>query len=905
MTDVSSDAPPAGSTPGSIAWHALPARDAISRLDSHCDGLSAREAEARFGRYGPNLLPRAPRRPALLRFLTQFHNILIYLLVAAAAITALIGHYVDAAVIVAVVVINAVIGFIQEGRAEAALEAIRAMLSPQASVLRDGHRLTLSAAELVPGDVVLLEPGDRVPADLRLIHVKGLEVEEAVLTGESLPVRKHVEPVDEGAVVGDRSSLAFSGTLVTRGHGSGLVVETGTRTEIGRIGTMIEAVEVVSTPLLRQVGRFGRWLAVIVLAASSAVFAWGVLVNGWPASEMFLAAVGLAVAAIPEELPAILTIALAFGVERMARRNAIVRRLPAVETLGSVTVICSDKTGTLTRNEMMVEKVATADAVFRVTGSGYGPDGDLMLSDGPIDPAGRPELVEIGRAVSLCSDARLRRDGGDWRVEGDPMEGALLAFAAKVGVDRDGAAADLPRLDAIPFESETQLMATLHGDADGGVVYVKGAPERLLALCDRQRGTGGDERIDLGRWHRRLEDMTAGGERVIAVATRAAPVGLTDIEMPDLEEGLTLLGLVGLADPPRREAIQAVEDCRTAGIRTKMITGDHPETARSIGARFGFATDEVMTGRDFDMLDAERLAERAAKVDLFARTSPEHKLRLVEALQSRGEIVAMTGDGVNDAPALKRADVGVAMGIKGSEAAKEAAQIVLADDNFASIARAVEQGRTVYENIRKSIAFMLPTNGGEAMIVIGAVLVALPLPITAIQILWINMVTTVTLALALAFEPAEAAIMQRPPRRPRSAIITPYLTWRIFYVSVLMTAAVFALFLYAQSSDGLERARALSVNAIVAMEAVYLLNSRFLHSSVLSFKGLFGSRPVLVAIGAVLLMQLAFTYLPFFQDVFGTVGLSIGDWGLVAAVAAGLFLIVEIEKAVSRRLMSR
>jgi magnesium-transporting ATPase (P-type) len=891
------------------AWHALTVRAALDRLGSHRDGLDATEAAERLRRYGLNVLPKAPRRSAAVRFLAQFNNMLVYLLIGAAIITAAISHITDAAVILAVVVINAVVGFIQEGRAEAALEAIRTMLAPHASVLRDGHRLTLTASELVPGDVVLLEPGDRIPADIRLLHVKGLQIDEAVLTGESLPVAKHVEPVAEDAVIGDRADLAFFGTLVTRGHGSGVVVETGTRTEIGRIGTMIEGVGTVMTPLLRRVGAFGRGLAFVVLAASATMFAWGVLVNQWPVNEMFLAAVGLAVAAIPEELPAILTIALAFGVERMARRNAIVRRLPAVETLGSVTVICSDKTGTLTRNEMAVETVATVDKVYSVSGTGYGPDGSITVDDAAIDPAGDANLTELAQAVCLCSDARLRRDHGDWRVEGDPMEGALIAFAAKAGVDGERDCAALPRIDVIPFESETQLMATLHrageGGGEGGVIYVKGAPERLLALCDRQRDAVRDERIDMAAWHRRIEGMTAAGERVIAVATRAVPESLTDMEMVDLEEGLTMLGLIGLADPPRREAIQAVADCRAAGIRIKMITGDHPETARSIAGRFGLATTEVMTGRDFDVLDADALAERAADIDVFARTSPEHKLRLVEALQSRGEIVSMTGDGVNDAPALKRADVGVAMGIKGSEAAKEAAQIVLADDNFASIAKAVEQGRTVYENIRKSIAFMLPTNGGEAMIVIGAIAVGLPLPITPIQILWINMVTTVTLALALAFEPAEEATMKSPPRSPKESIIGPYLVWRIAYVSVLMTAVAFVLFLYGESARGLDHARGLVVNLIVALEAAYLVNSRFVRGSVLSFKGLFGSRPVLIAIGVVILMQLAFTYLPPFQATFATEPLSLFEWGLVITAAAGLFVIVEIEKIVTRALLRR
>jgi magnesium-transporting ATPase (P-type) len=634
------------------------------------------------------------------------------------------------------------------------------------------------------------------------------------------------------------------------------------------------------------------------------MFGWGVLINQWPLSEMFLASVGLAVAAIPEELPAILTIALAFGVERMARRNAIVRRLPAVEALGSVTVICSDKTGTLTRNEMVVEEVATADKVYRVTGTGYAPDGKVALDNGPVDPLGQPALMELARAVSLCSDARLRRVDDHWRVEGDPMEGALLAFAAKAGIngERDGAA--MPRLDTIPFESETQLMATLHRGMKGGVIYVKGAPERLLALCDRQRDAVHDERIDMAAWHRRLEQMTAAGERVIAVATRSVPSDLVDMEFDDLEEGLTMLGLVGLADPPRPEAIQAVADCRAAGIDIKMITGDHPETARSIAGRFGLATDEVMTGRDFEVLDPLDLAERAANVDVFARTSPEHKLRLVEALQRQGEIVAMTGDGVNDAPALKRADVGVAMGIKGSEAAKEAAQIVLADDNFASIARAVQQGRTVYENIRKSIAFMLPTNTGEALIIIGAILMGLPLPITPIQILWVNMVTTVTLALALAFEPAEDDIMQRPPRAPAEPIIGPYLVWRTIYVSLFMTVVAFALFMHVDGNNGLDHARSLAVNVIVMFEAVYLLNSRFIYRPVLSLRGLFGSSPVLIALAAVVVLQIAFTYLPFFQTLFSTRPLSLADWGLVGGAGLGLFLIVEFEK-IARRFLVR
>ncbi|MEJ8573939.1 HAD-IC family P-type ATPase [Microbaculum marinum] len=891
------------------AWHAMAAEDVLRDLSSGHDGLGGAEAERRIGRFGPNRLPPAGARHPLGRLLAQFHNTLIYVLIGAAAITAAIGHLTDSMVILAVVTVNALVGFVQEGRAESALEAIRAMLSPHASVLREGKRRTVDAAELVPGDIVLLESGDRVPADLRLIHVKGLQVDEAVLTGESLPVAKQSATVAAGAEIADRLDMAYSGTLVTRGTASGVVVGTGTRTEVGRIGKLIEAVAPMVTPLIARMDRFGRMLTVLILATGAAVFLFGVLARDYSAGEMFLATVGLVVAAVPEGLPAILTIAMALGVEQMARRNAIVRRLPAVEALGSVTVICSDKTGTLTRNEMVVEEVATADTRFGITGTGYAPHGAVVLDGEPVDSSGEPVLVELARAACLCSEARLRCDHDTWHVEGDPMEGALLALAAKAGIEPERDCPALPRLDVIPFDSESRLMATLHRGPTGGVIYVKGAPESLIALCDRQSvadaGAVRDERIDLALWHRRLEDMTAAGERVIAVATRAVHQDIARIEPADLEEGLTLIGLVGLTDPPRPEAMAAVADCRAAGIRIKMITGDHPETARSIAASFGLSTEDVMTGRDFEILDPAELADRAARIDVFARTSPEHKLRLVEALQHRGEIVAMTGDGVNDAPALKRADIGIAMGIKGSEAAKEAAQIVLADDNFASIARAVEEGRTVYENIRKSIAFILPTNGGEAMIVIGAILAGLALPITPIQILWINMVTTVTLALALAFEPAEPDIMRRPPRSPREPIIGIYLIWRTLYVSAQMTVLVFTLFLHVQAASGLDHARSVAVNVIVACEAAYVLNSRSILGSVLSRRALLASRAVLIAIAAVVVLQLALTYLPPLQMLFAVQALTWSDWSLVAAAGAGLFLVVEVEKIATRAILER
>ncbi|MBM4182562.1 MAG: HAD-IC family P-type ATPase, partial [Betaproteobacteria bacterium] len=735
--------------------HALPAQAVLSALDSPRRGLTGQEAASRLARHGRNLLPPPKRRGPLLRFLLQFHNVLIYVLLAAAVVTAVLGHWVDSGVILGVVVINALIGFIQEGKAEAALEAIRAMLSPHAQVLRDGRRQEIDAANLVPGDIVFLASGDRVPADLRLLEVKSLKIEEAALTGESVPVEKGVEPVPTDAPLGDRASMAWSGTLVTYGQGMGVVAATGAATEIGRISRMLSEVQELATPLLRQMAVFGQWLTWVILAVAGATFAYGVLLGGYGADAMFLAAVGLAVAAIPEGLPAILTITLAIGVQAMARRSAIVRRLPAVEALGSVTVICSDKTGTLTRNEMTVQTVIGAGAVYAVSGVGYAPDGGFSLDGREVTPETAPELLDIARLALLCNDAVLTREGEQWILAGDPTEGALVTLGLKAGLDAKFEAEALPRVDVIPFESEHRFMATLHHDHAGhGFILLKGAPERLLELCAAQRREGCDHPLDATSWHAAMEAAADRGMRLLAVAMKPAEAGQRELSFADVEMGgFTLLAVLGLADPPREEAVRAVAACRTAGIRVKMITGDHAITARAIGRELRLA-DEVraLTGADIECMDDAALRRAVADTAVFARASPEHKLRLVEALQANGEAVAMTGDGVNDAPALKRADVGVAMGQKGTEAAKEAAEIVLTDDNFASIAAAVEEGRAIYDNIRKAIVFILPTNGGQAGVLVAAILLGLPhLPITPVQILWVNMVTAVTLALALAF----------------------------------------------------------------------------------------------------------------------------------------------------------
>ncbi len=886
-------------------WHAETGAAALQRLGSRIEGLGAEEAAARLARYGPNRLRPPQRRGPLTRFLLQFHNVLIYVLLAAGVVTALLGHWIDTAVIFGVVVINALIGFVQEGKAERALEAIRNMLSLNATVTRDGRRFGVPAETLVPGDIVFLQSGDRVPADLRLIGVKNLQTQEAPLTGESLAVEKAIDPVGQNTDLGDRTSMAYSGTLVTRGQATGVVVATGGATEIGRISSMLAEVHTLTTPLIEQLATFGRILTAAIIVIAAATFVFGVMVQGYSTDDMFLAAVGLAVAAIPEGLPAILTITLAIGVQRMARRNAIIRRLPAVETLGSVSVICSDKTGTLTRNEMTVQSIATSRHLFDITGAGYQPIGDFLLGDAEIDVAHRPLLSEMARGACLCSDATVRREGDAWIVDGDPTEGALVVAAMKAGLDPEFEHKACPRIDVIPFESEHRFMATLHHDHAGHrAVYAKGAPERILDMCARQRGSSGDEPLDLDYWHGRMQAIAGRGQRVLALAARPIPDGTVDLQFSDVERGMTLIGLFGLADPPREEAIEAVSQCRSAGIQVKMITGDHAETARAIAGELGLDDGRrVLTGRELDALDDGHLSGLAAQSMVFARTSPQHKLRLVESLQAAGHVVAMTGDGVNDAPALKRADVGVAMGVKGTEAAKEAAEMVLADDNFASIANAVEEGRTVYDNIKKAIVFILPTNGGEAFTIITAIALGRLLPITAAQILWINMITAVTLALSLAFEPAERNVMRRVPRRRDEPILSGFLIWRILFVSAILVAGTFGMYLWQRELGGsVELARTAAVNTLVMFEVFYLFSARFLYASSFSVNGLFGSRPALIAVALVVVFQILFTYAPPFQYLFRTEALDLMSWLVIVAVGSSVFFLVEAEKFVLHRL---
>lgn len=886
-----------------LPWHAPPAEQVLRELDTATGGLSDTEANRRLAIHGPNRLRPPKQRGAILRFLLQFHNVLIYVLLVSAAITALLGHAVDTGVILGVVVINAIVGFVQEGKAESALAAIRKMLSLRALVLRDGQRREIPAEDLVPGDWVLLQSGDKVPADLRLIEIKNLRIQEAVLTGEAEAVEKTIAPVTAESAIGDRTDMAYSGTLVSYGQGVGVAVATGEHTEIGRISMLLEQVESMTTPLLRQMAQFGRWLSAAIVLAAAATFLLGVFWRDQPADDMFMAAVALAVAAIPEGLPAIMTIILAIGVQRMARRNAIVRRLPAVETLGAVNVICSDKTGTLTCNEMTVQRVVTAERVFQVSGVGYAPIGGFSVNDAPILAEEAEDLQTIARAARLCNDAVLRDEGGEWRMEGDPTEGALLTLACKAGLDPVAEQERFHRMDSIPFESEHRFMATLHHDHDGhNIIYVKGAPERVLAMCVDELYSAGLGPLRQDYWHERIEDLAAAGQRVLAVAFRYAPKTQRTLNFAEIEVGLTLLGLLGISDPPREEAIRAVRQTRQAGIRIKMITGDHGATARAIAAQLGIGDGRtVLTGPELEALDDEALRKAVLETDIYARASPEHKLRLVAALQANRQIVAMTGDGVNDAPALKRADVGVAMGMKGTEAAKEASEIVLADDNFASIAHAVEEGRTVYDNLRKALLFTLPTNGAEALVIVAAILFGVTLPITPVQVLWVNMVTAVTLSLALAFEPAESNIMQRPPRDASEPLLSKFMLWRIGAVSVLLVIAPLGLFLWeVEHHMPLEEARTMAVNALVVGEIFFLFNSRYIYSSSLSREGLLGSRPVLTTIGILLVLQLAFTYFPPMHRLLGTAPISARSWMIVTLAGIAVLLLVELEKAIWR-----
>ena len=871
-------------------------------------GLTEEEASRRFERIGPNASPRARRPGPFHRFAEQFRHPLVLILIAAGALTVALGGAVDASVIFGVVLVNAIIGFVQEARAEGALEALISMTRTRATVVRGGRKLTVDSERIVPGDLVVLDSGDRVPADLRLVAVHEFQTDESALTGESVPVTKHDDAVTAETLMADRLNLAYAGTLVTGGRGSGIVMSTGADTELGRIHRLVAEAAGIETPLTRRIAHFSKIITVVVLILAAVTFAIGLL-RGETASDMFVAAVALAVGAIPEGLPAAVTITLAIGVARMAQRHAIVRKLPAVETLGSTTIICSDKTGTLTENQMTVQEIIAGNTHFTLDGTGYGPQGAIHLNGSPVSASKHPALAEVLRAGGLCNDARLRDRGGRVDVVGDPTEGALLVAARKGGLDLAELHADWPRLDAVPFESERQYMATLHSDPAGGpVVYVKGAAERILARCNREIDERGAE-VDLDRTARLAEvsELASKGLRVLALASRRLMSGTDSLTRDAAASGLVFLGLQAMLDPPRPEAITAVERCRHAGIEVKMITDDHPETARAIAARFDLGTSSggdhvsVLTGRDLAEIAECDLPRHAKQNAVFARVSPEQKLGLVTALQSRGEVIAMTGDGVNDAPALKQADIGVAMGLGGTEVAKESSDIVLTDDNFASIEAAVEEGRRVFDNLTKFIVWTLPTNMSEGLLILAAIAAGTTLPILPVQILWINMTTAVALGLMLAFEPMERGVMSRPPRDPRRPLLTGELVERILLVSALLLAGSYLLFHWEESMGAsVAEARTAAINVFVAGELFYLFNCRSLERSILSV-GIFSNRWVIAGVATMVALQALLTYAPPMQRLFHTAPLGPGAWLRILAVGLVVSLTVGAEKWLRQR----
>lgn len=892
-------------------WHALSPGQAVEHLKSHAaDGLGEDEVKRRMNEFGPNQMSAGSRTPPWLRFLLQFHQPLIYILLGATLISGMLGEWVDAMVIFGVVLVNALIGYIQESKAEKAIDALSKLVLTEASVRRGGKTRRVPSGELVPGDIVLLQSGDRVPADLRLLNERNLQVEEAVLTGESQPATKEAGELPAELPLADRRNLAFTGTLVTYGKGTGVVFATGDRTEMGRIAGMINQADDLQTPLTRKIGGFSKLLLYIILGLAAFTFVIGLL-RGQNWQDLFMASVALSVGAIPEGLPAAVTITLAIGVSRMANKRAIIRKLPAVETLGSTTVICSDKTGTLTQNQMTVREIHAGAQLYHVTGSGYDADGAIHFREEPFSVGDNAALVETLGAGLLCNDSRLVADGdGRLAVEGDPTEGALIVSARKAGVSEEGFGKDLPRVESIPFESDYQYMATLHGMPDQPkVIYIKGAVEAITRRCSDLLDAGGScVPLDVDAVLKVANDMASRGLRVLAFARRGVTADQHTIEHKHVAQSLTFLGLQGKLDPPRPEAIDAVAKCLSAGIRVKMITGDHLLTAKAIAAQIGLNQNgecEALNGTDLEKLDEAELAVAAERATVFARVAPEQKLRLVRSLQSKGHVVAMTGDGVNDAPALKQADIGIAMGITGTDVSKEAADMILTDDNFASIEAAVEEGRGVFDNLTKFIVWTLPTNFGEGMVILTAIVFGTSLPILPVQILWINMTTAVLLGLMLVFEPKEMDMMKRPPRHPDVPILTRWLQFRILLVSLVLLAGCYALFTYEMANGAsLKEARTVAVNLFVMVELFYLWNCRSFTRSMFSI-GLFSNPWVIYGSISMVVLQLLYTYVPFMNTIFQSAPISAESWGRLLLVGITVYPIVGIEKWITNRLRTK
>ncbi|MDP3331492.1 MAG: cation-transporting P-type ATPase [Methylococcaceae bacterium] len=889
--------------PQQTQWHNLPSNELFTTLGTDAEqGLTESEAQRRLDTVGPNRLTPRRGKGVLGLFLSQFNQPLVYILLLSGAVTAFLQEWVDSSVIFGVVLVNAIIGFIQEANALKAINALAQVLNISTTVLRNGQRRTLNASELVPGDVVILQSGDKVPADLRLLQSRELQIDESALTGESVSTQKHPDILAEATVLADRTNMAYSSTLITYGTGTGVVVETGDRTEIGLINRMIANATDLETPLTQKMSQFSQLLLWVIIAMAVLTFAVGVW-RGESMLAMFMASVALAVGAIPEGLPAALTITLAIGVSRMAKRNAIIRKLPAVETLGSTTVICSDKTGTLTQNQMTVQAIYAGGEYFQVSGSGYTPEGEFNRLGKTVDSNHYPALLECLKAGLLCNDARLLADNDNWRIEGDPTEAALLVVAHKAGLHHASVNDNHPRLDAIPFESQHQFMATLHHnlDQDARHIYLKGSLESLLARCDGAFDTQLNLiALDKDQLHQQLADMAAQGLRVLAFAR--CEHSANAVQHHEVVGGLTFLGLQAMIDPPRPEAAASIAACYRAGIQVKMITGDHPITALAIARQLGMKhTERVISGAELQDIPDHQLPELIAQCAVFARIAPEQKLQLVQTLQANGHVVAMTGDGVNDAPALRQANIGVAMGQGGTEVAKEAAAMILTDDHFATIEAAVEEGRGVFDNLVKFIVWTLPTNLGEGLVIMAAVFANVALPITPVQILWINMTTAVLLGLMLAFEPKEPGLMLRKPREPQQPILTKHLIFRICLVGVLMLTAAFGMFSWELSHGvSLAKARTVAANVFVFCELFYLFNCRSLNYSMFHI-GVFSNLWVIFGVVSMTLLQLMFTYWPPMQALFGTAAIGVDEWLLIIAASVIIYATIGFEKFLLRR----
>ncbi|MEG1210401.1 MAG: cation-transporting P-type ATPase [Leclercia sp.] len=873
----------------------------LAAQNSAASGLSGNEAQARLQQYGPNALPEKKAKPAWLRFLAHFNDVLIYVLLAAAALTAIMGHWVDTLVILGVAVINALIGHVQESNAEKSLRSIRNMLASEAVVIRDGNHVTIATTDIVPGDIIVLRAGDRIPADMRVIEAHNLRVEEAILTGESTVVDKHIQPLSGELALGDRTNLLFSGTTVSAGGGIGVVIATGQQTELGHINQMMAGIEKHRTPLLVQMDKLGKAIFALIMLMMAALFIFSLVLRDMPLGELLLSLISLAVAAVPEGLPAIISIILSLGVQAMARKRAIIRKLPTVETLGAMSVVCSDKTGTLTMNEMTVKAIITADSCYHVEGDSYAPTGNIFLegSDEPVIVQPGTLLEQYLRTIDLCNDSQMVQDErGLWGITGGPTEGALKVLAAKAGLTP----VMTTLISKIPFDSQYKYMSTHYQIGSEEQILVTGAPDVIFALCEQQQTHNGAVAFDRAYWEAEMERYARQGLRMVAAAFKPAAADQQTLSHDDLAQGLTFLGIAGMMDPPRPEAIDAIHACQQAGIRVKMITGDHPQTAMSIGQMLGIANSaHAVTGYQLEHMDDAELAKAAVEYDIFARTSPEHKLRLVKALQDQGEIVGMTGDGVNDAPALRQADVGIAMGIKGTEVTKEAADMVLTDDNFATIASAVKEGRRVYDNLKKTILFIMPTNLAQGLLIVIALLAGNIIPLTPVLILWMNMATSATLSFGLAFEAAERNIMQRPPRQTGQHVMDAFAVWRVAFVGTLIAVAAFALEAWlAPRGHSAEFIRTVLLQMLVCAQWVYMINCRNSNGFSLN-RGLLANKGIWLVTGVLLLLQLAIIYLPFMQVLFGTEALPLRYWGVTLAIAAVMFLVIEVEKRLTRR----